>query len=558
MLPLQQALSSGYAALQRGDVARARQILSPHSHPKALHLRALVEKAAGRSPEALALFEQAANADPNDHEIANNRGALALASGDRRLAEREFRRAVTLKPDFLPAGISLGGLLNDESRWQDAHDVYASLFEQVPGDAYVRHGLGISLVELGRADEAEKLFDGLITGGTDRPEVRFMRGRARLEQGRVEDALGDLEKAHRDGPNDLTLKALAGALYMSGRQNDFETLVGQAARDARLVVTAAELYRQGGDPDAAVAAIDTLRSRQHLPPESWIVVATAQVDAGRPAAAERAARACLDEAPGNRIVLGSLISALLMQGKAEEALERARAMRREEPLGQHWIAYEATALRLLGDEAYDALVDLERFVRPYRLPVPDGFESLDEFNAAFLDALQRWQTYDVRPLDQSLRDGTQTPRDLTAIDDPVIQAFVRALDEPIRRYMADVGDGDDHPLTARNSGDYRIAGCWSVRLKGRGWHVNHVHPEGWISSAYYVAVPEGTNNRGDKAGWIKFGEPPFATVPPSPAQKWVCPEAGLLVLFPSFLWHGTVPIEDDALRVTAPFDAVPA
>ena len=84
-----------------------------------------------------------------------------------------------------------------------------------------------------------------------------------------------------------------------------------------------------------------------------------------------------------------------------------------------------------------------------------------------------------------------------------------------------------------------------------------MHPEGWISSAYYVSVPDEVSEGKDKAGWIKFGEPPFATVPPTPPQKWIQPAAGLAVLFPSFMWHGTAAISADSVRVTAPFDVVP-
>lgn len=123
--------------------------------------------------------------------------------------------------------------------------------------------------------------------------------------------------------------------------------------------------------------------------------------------------------------------------------------------------------------------------------------------------------------------------------------------------MADIGKGVDHPLTIRNSGEYRFNGCWSVKLTGGGRHVNHIHSEGWISSAYYASVPAETQSGEGKAGWIKFGEPPFVTAPEAPPQKWIQPEAGLLVLFPSYLWHGTEPISEGATRITAPFDVVP-
>ena len=69
-------------------------------------------------------------------------------------------------------------------------------------------------------------------------------------------------------------------------------------------------------------------------------------------------------------------------------------------------------------------------------------------------------------------------------------------------------------------------------------------------------VPEGLADDPDKKGWIKFGEPPF-TVPGMGYEHIVAPKAGRLVLFPSYMWHGTVPISDNATRMTLPFDAVP-
>ena len=36
----------------------------------------------------------------------------------------------------------------------------------------------------------------------------------------------------------------------------------------------------------------------------------------------------------------------------------------------------------------------------------------------------------------------------------------------------------------------RFSGSWSVRLPGAGHHANHIHPAGWLSSAFYVALPD--------------------------------------------------------------------
>jgi uncharacterized protein (TIGR02466 family) len=160
------------------------------------------------------------------------------------------------------------------------------------------------------------------------------------------------------------------------------------------------------------------------------------------------------------------------------------------------------------------------------------------------------------PLDQSLRFGTQTSRGLLDDDEPLVVAFRRALEGPIADYQAAIGRDASHPLLARNVAPARLVGCWSIRLRRGGHHVNHIHPEGWISSAYYLAVPPEVEDPVARSGWIKFGEPRFP-MPGGDPLRFVQPRVGRLVLFPSYLWHGTTPISGGEPRMTIAFDAVP-
>ena len=552
---IDQAIQAGYAAYKRGEHAVARRHLAAVNHPKAIHLLGLVEKDAGNLQAATDLLDRAAKVSPQDHEVAHNQGLVASLLGNPRKAEAAYRRALRLQSNFTQARISLGRLLIDQERWEDARALYDELVRTAPNSVPARYGFATVLLALGATEKAEKLFNVLIEEGNDEPEIRFMRARTRLEFGRIEEALDDLRISYQADPTALNLKTLAGTLWMKDDRAALDELLNGAVADSGLVLAAAEILRQCGDPERALNTIDSATARLEMPAEAFAITAMAHIDAGNPKEAELAAVRCLAAESGQRVATGCLITALMMQGRAEEAMHHIAAMRAAEPDGQHWIAYETTALRLQGSPEYERTVDMERFVRLYTLPTPDGFDSLETYNEQFLEALERWHLYKCHPLDQSLRGGSQTPRDLTFVDDPTIQAYVAALDGPIRQYMKHVGTAIDHPLTRRNTGRYKIAGCWSVRLEGGGRHVNHVHPEGWISSSYYVAVPAKTE--ADKAGWIKFGQPPFETEPATPPQKWIRPEPGLLVLFPSFLWHGTEPIHDGSVRVTAPFDAVP-
>jgi hypothetical protein len=115
-----------------------------------------------------------------------------------------------------------------------------------------------------------------------------------------------------------------------------------------------------------------------------------------------------------------------------------------------------------------------------------------------------------------------------------------------------------HPLTGRRGAGFVFAGSWSSRLGDRGFHANHVHPEGWISSCYYVAVPDAVLDPSAKQGWIKFGEPSFKIAMQDTVRRTVQPVPGRLVLFPSYMWHGTNPFHAATARTTIAFDAVPA
>jgi hypothetical protein len=224
------------------------------------------------------------------------------------------------------------------------------------------------------------------------------------------------------------------------------------------------------------------------------------------------------------------------------------------PDDQQLIAYRATALRLLGRDEYRWLYDYARLVRVYRLSPQDG--DIKRFNVAFARELLALHRAAQRPLAQSLRGGTQTERNLPA-DNALIAQFFAMIDAPIRDYIARLRADVDHPTDRRASANYLVSGSWSVQLQPGGYHIDHVHPRGWLSSAYYVEMPEKAADEAGRAGWIKFGEPgvPLAACPP---EHFVKPEPGMLVLFPSYMWHGTVSFGEGGRRLTAAFDVVPA
>jgi len=427
-----------------------------------------------------------------------------------------------------------------------------------PRNRIVWHNYASLTGDLSDYHESRKAAEQAFKLGLDAPETWLVHGRALVgledfdrAEGSYREALKrrpDYADAHRD---------LAQLIWM--RTGDADRALAELNRTAApsLAPVRAMVLNSVGRPQegyaalksAAAAAPNDLRLQQSL--------ATAACEAGDLAVALPIVDRLVAAAGGHPSVVETACMAWLGAGRAADALALARRRLRVEPLDQTALAMAATAARITGDAEYPRLYDYDAFVRPAAIAPPKAWAGLAAYLSDLRDSLIRMHKLQAHPLENSLRGGSQTARSLRQERDPAIAAFFQAIDPVVRDYMRLLGPGDD-PMRSRNTGDYAIRGAWSVRLKPGGRHVDHIHPQGWLSSAFYVETPVEALERESREGWIKFGQPRFRTQPPLDPAHYVRPEPGTLVLFPSYMWHGTVPFTTDENRMTVAFDVVPA
>ena len=242
---------------------------------------------------------------------------------------------------------------------------------------------------------------------------------------------------------------------------------------------------------------------------------------------------------------------LLRVRAVDEAVRTIDGLLQTDETAELW-AYAATAWRLADDPRSTWLERDPAFVQAIELgaelpPLP-----------VLADNLRALHVAKGEYLDQSVRGGTQTDGPLLSRIDPVIRHLRKAIVAAVQSYIAQLPPPDQsHPLLQkRRDRRVRFAGSWSVRLRGAGHHANHVHPLGWISSALYVALPERGPGEREDAGWLALGEPDAKLRLDLPAWRKVEPRLARLVLFPSWMWHGTVPFEQGE-RLTVAFDVAP-
>ncbi|HWZ64838.1 MAG TPA: tetratricopeptide repeat protein [Steroidobacteraceae bacterium] len=593
-------LTRASASFSRGELAQAesvcRAVLADHpGNAAALHLLGLVRARGGDRRAGEELLRRSVELDPTDTRLRVNLATFLRRADRLEEAEHVYRAVLELAPasraarqglvqtlDAMGRGhdaemqcralleedrtnpdgwAALGFVLGNQNRLAEAQTAYRQALSLDPANGAVHRRLGTLLAQQERAEEALAALARAESLGVRGFELDFPRGVALAQLDRLEEAEHAYAAAAALRPRHAETQLNLARVRQARGDPDFTrslaAAVREAPQDVRLQEVLSALLLRAGRGDVAEQLLrEQLRTASSTAPYVRFMLSQVLREAQRLPEAETEALEAATALPEDSFVIENLVSILLSRGRPQEALPFIRTQRARTPTMQGWLAYEATAARLLEESRYRELYDYPRFVRVYEVPLPAGFTSMAQFNAALLEALIARQRSHALPLRASLRQGSQTTRNLIMESDAAIRALLRAFEEPLRAYLAALGRDADHPFSARNGGMARMAGAWSVRLQRGGFHVNHYHERGWISSAYYLEVPEEAGDEGLKSGWLKLGEPRFLT-PGAGVGCYVQPRPGQLVLFPSYMWHGTTPIHASQPRTAVSFDAVP-
>jgi Flp pilus assembly protein TadD len=569
------------------------------AHPEfveALRLLAGTKQALGDTAAAELLLRRALALDPTWTPTLATLGELLLTGGRGAEAESLLQRAAAGPPPYPRAALLLARYYNDLGkpaqalaiaaplcasgkadaelytqhiaalaalgRQTDAVSGYRALAQAAPNNVEVAHALAIALNAANQHEEAANVAQQALTLGSKSAAICNTYSRSLIAQGEFERAESLLRDCVRLEPRLLEAQNnLAQLIWMrTGDLAQATAPLDQALQtfgnEDALWAAKAAILQAGGDARAAYACLAPRVARARTPPMLLIRAGLAALEfdsAIALALAERALRAM----PANATARSLLVAALLGVGDARAALPHCDVLLAGAPDDQYLIALQTTAWRLLGDSRYAEFCDFKNLIFPVQLEAPAPWTDIAAFIADLRVSLNRLHDPNGHPLlFQSLRHGTETTQDLSRSADPVIQALFKSFAAPIREYLGRIGAGSD-PLRRRNHGAWAFNGSWSVRLRTAGHHRNHVHPRGWISSACYVELPDCMNDARSDEGILTFGQPSILTTPALSAEYSVRPSVGMLVLFPSYFWHGTVPFSSDQPRLTVAFDAVP-
>ncbi|MFQ5995189.1 MAG: tetratricopeptide repeat protein [Acidiferrobacterales bacterium] len=417
--------------------------------------------------------------------------------------------------------------------------------------------------EAGRLRDAEALYRQVLEAKPDHADALYLLGILAHEAGDQQQALALITQAiEQDGENTHYHNGLGNVLRALQRPEESLTAYRRAVELEPNAVAAqcniGAVLQQLGELDEAVSNYERVIRLEPRYGDAHYNLGIALKDQGKLDEAIAALKRAIELDPQHAhayVVVGGY---LLEQGNARAALSAFDECLSRNPRHVHAMAFKSIALNELDQGGVARkLVDFERLIKKVRIDPPTGFSTVDEFNTALADHIRTHPTMIKQPSSGATRFGMHTD-ELLVETEGVFRAFKTIVNQAITDYLQRLPADSAHPYLAHRPSRWRLS-TWGVVLNQQGHQIPHIHPSGWVSGVYYVKLPESFKaNTKTREGWIEFGQPPPEYHGDADVEtKTVQPEEGLMLLFPSYFYHRTIPLESIGERISFAFDTLP-
>lgn len=514
---LQQLFQSGL--LPQAE-ARAKAMIAVYPGMLVLYnILGLSQQAQGKVREAVDSFRKMLAIDPRIAELHFNLGVMLSQIGETREAIASYRKALQLKPNFTVAHFNLGTLLQGQGSLQEAASHYQKAIDIEPGFFEALGNLGTIMQQRGQLEQAEQCYRRALAL---RPDARgyFNLGTTLHDQGEHKEAIRAFREAVRLDP------------HFADAWND----LGETLRDQGEMDEAIRCYKQ-----ALAVQPDHGRAKYNLG-EFYCLAGRLQdaipyFEESNFADAQDRALQCYYKT-GQFEVFKQKFDQLTAHGQHASVLLGA--------LSTHY----ATNFHL--EDTYN-------FCRePMNYVVHTRIDELAEPDSPLLKEL----LYDIQHLAIAERKqgrlyyGMQSAGNLLQRSELSYQKLATLIRSKVRDYQQHFA-GSPYQIISGFPQEIEFTSSWYLRMKKGGYLTSHIHEEGWISGCVYLQLPAKNSAHEDSFEYSTDGDDYPRLHDDFPSQI-VDQQVGDLVLFPSSLFHRTIPFHSDEERICVAFDIKPA
>ena len=470
----------------------------------------------GRLDEVERLYREILKIEPKRADINNNLGAILYSNGSLDEAEIYYKKAIKLKPDYSIAHNNLGNTQLELGKLYDAEECYKKAIEFKSDYEEAYCNLGLIQQSLNKFDEAERNYKKALVLKPSYVEVY-------KNLGDLKQILGKLE--------------LAEKYYLKGTE---------------LKPKSAEIYNNLGNTQLELGKID----EAEISYKKAIIINPNFIEA--------------------KYNFGTMLHALKKYKRASEILKLIDFKESKKYLLECLFELDNESIffhelnNMLSQKKVNAVIgsivsrsEIKYGIKksnpfcnePLNYVLKTDLAQIYDFKNIFVKGSEVININKVSYKSQSLlTNGYQTAGNFFLQKNQFIDNIKKIIHSEVKKYKFHFKKSEEGFIKKWPS-NYTLHG-WLVRMNSGGKLDVHMHEKGWISGSIYINVPPKLEN--DCGNLVVcLDKKKYSFHEGMNEKKIIDIATGSLCMFPSSLYHYTIPFESTEERVVLAFDVIP-
>lgn len=474
---------------------------------------------AGQLPQAEATAKALLKIYPDTFFLHNMLGIVL--DGQRKFEEAiaSYRKALSLQPTMPDLHFNLGIALSNLGKLEEAAASYRKALALQPGFFEAHGNLGTVLQKQGKLEEAIASYRKALAINPD-ALGHFNLATALRNLGKLEEAIASFQNAIVANPNYTeAYSSLGDALWHHGKLNEavesFNKALAINPDSASANYNLAVFLYDNGELERAIPHFERSQFGDWRERVLYCLYKTEQYEAFK-------------EKLGHSINANNTSPFLAT-------------------LSTHY------AVNFGAEDEYNFCK------KPLDFVYHGNIEALSAPNSALLaELLSDINNAEISQRKQSrLHHGIQSSGNLFKRPEASFQKLAALVAETIERYRQHYAKEDCMFMKAFPK-NIEFSSSWYVKMQSGGHLTSHIHEEGWISGAVYLAMPKNKVNKDDGSIELSTHGDNYPQKHTNFPTKTIAPSVGDVVFFPSSVFHRTIPFSSNEERICIAFDLKPA
>ena len=503
----------------------------------------------GNTSEAAKFYKYCINRGFNDPTVFSNYGIILRSLGNIKEAERLTRKSIELNSQNADFHLNLGNILIDLGKLKEAESSQRNAIKLNPSLAMAHNNLGNTLKDLGKLQEAETSCRKAIEINPDFAIAHSNLGNILIDLGKLKEAELSCRKAIQLNPDFAEAhSSLANILNKNGQLKEAELSCRKAIQ---LNPNNAKLHLNLGN---ILKDLDQLQEAEHC----W--TKAVELDPKIDIAVRNLAKYLFDQKKYDQAIhyleknesdnCQSLYLGFLLSLDKEKEFNQKYLQLSKKNVCNSEIGAISEHANIIYNNIYKSTFCNQSINYILIEKIEENLFSRNDLNL-LISFFKNHETFYPQGL---LKNGSQTFGNLFRFNYPFIKSIRDALEIKIENYKNKFkysGQG-----FIRNWPEKYEIRSWIVGMKSGGFLKPHNHDYAWISGSFYLQVPK--TNEHANAGNIAFGyqSPHFPNKGNDFNLDLKKIETRDICIFPSSLYHHTIPFQSEEERICFVFDLI--